>query len=258
MRRITALFALLVLAACSVCCRPSAVPTANAAERAEAMSVALASIDEDGEARADCGGVWIDQYTILTAFHCVADLGRPPVTDLLEQLLQGLGDSVPPELRTWTAVWDPTGQPEPYFLKGDKVTKRAVVAYFDRKLDLALLEDVNPPPHAVAHLGRTCLRDGEEVDVVGSPSGFAFSYSHGYISSTIDGAPGKQFKTLEIAAPIWFGNSGGGAFDANGDLAGIADYMASSGHGVAPMGFFIHRDVVRDFLHAYHEANHLP
>ena len=52
-------------------------------------------------------------------------------------------------------------------------------------------------------------------------------------------------KTLQISSPAWRGNSGGGAFDADGKLIGISSWVSARG----PMlGFFIHRDEIEKFL----------
>jgi S1-C subfamily serine protease len=49
---------------------------------------------------------------------------------------------------------------------------------------------------------------------------------------------------MQVSAPIWYGNSGGGAFDAEGSLVGIASFKA-----LAPnVAFYVHLETIREFL----------
>jgi S1-C subfamily serine protease len=43
---------------------------------------------------------------------------------------------------------------------------------------------------------------------------------------------------------MYFGNSGGGAFNDYGELVGIADWIKRA----PEMGFFVHLDTIRSFL----------
>lgn len=246
------LFALLTLGGC----RPlpphtSGLDLRTAAERAEDRSVAIV----EGQ-HAVCGGVWLSPTTILTAFHCVSDVGRPKGLSELQEALGELGIEVEmPE-------WDPTGQTATYSDRAGTVAQpftayNAIVMRFDRKNDLALLStglDPRPMHHDTADLSTRDIHDGDEVDIVGSTVGLPFTYLHGYVSATRPGDDEKHFKTLQLAvAGVNHGNSGGGAFDEQGSLVGIADFMMARG----PLGmevqsvvFYTHRDVLRVFLGA--------
>jgi hypothetical protein len=223
---------------------PSLIDQRTTAERAEDRSVALI---ENGHAR--CSGVWLAGNRILTAFHCIRDAGRPAEDDLAKALDQlGLGEE-----------WDPLGHEAHYTDRAGSEARpmtsyTAVVAYVDAKDDLAILGvglEAWPLHHDYTQLSSKDIRDGDAVDVVGSTAGLPFSYSHGYVGATRPGEDSKSFKVLQVSAPIYFGNSGGGVFDMDGNLLGIADFVIShDGVPVPCLGFAIHRDVILEFLYS--------
>lgn len=211
---------------------PPAADTRTHAERADAMSVSL--LDSDGDP--NCGGVWVAETKIVTAYHCIDDAGKPAVSQLLEAL--GLDDPY--------KDWSPIGQPVGYQLRnGDHHS--AVVKAFDMDHDLALLEVLatDVPEHDITFVSDRFLHDGEELDVVGSTAGKPFTYSRCYVAS---GNETDGF--LQVSGPIYFGNSGGGAFDEGGHLVGIADKMiGTTKRGLVPdMAFFITGSVIRTFV----------
>lgn len=213
-------------------CRPLPALTETSAESAEDKSVALVHyVDADGEdvphllateMKPYCTGVWVGQNQILTAAHCVAGLAKPEGTD-------------------------PTGRPLKYSRKDEVVLRLshdAFVEKFDDKHDLALVRTGLSGLHEIAHLELGEIHDGDEVHIVGQTLGLWFSYCHGFIASTRE-AEDDSPKVFQISAPVWFGNSGGGAFDADGRLVGIASYIRRNGPELA---FFVHRDVIKEFL----------
>ncbi len=227
------------------------------AEQLENQTVALVEETQDDDdltpttrLRTYCSGVWISDDQILTAAHCTADLGKPAAWGRLEQK-ERLPD------------WDPTGAEALYAVHADltpnnEVHKayKSVVEVFDKEEDLAVVRvDVSDmPKHAIARLSSADLRDGDDVHIVGHPKGVMWTYIRGVISSTraIPNPNDFTFKVLQISAPVWFGNSGGGAFDADGQLIGIASYITRAPN----MSFFVHRDVIRDMLIANRVADY--
>lgn len=169
---------------------------------------------------ATCAGVWIDHNLIVTASHCV--------------------DDDPPMFKYSTE--------EDYEI--DK-SRNAVLIASDSVSDLALLlvdpDDI--PEHPVASFSERSINSGDNVHVVGHTSGYSWTYSRGYISSIRMGArsPTNAYikKVLQISAPVWMGNSGGGAFDDDGKLIGISSWVSANG---PQLSFFIHKDVVQEFL----------
>lgn len=234
--------------------------TVNVAESIEDKTVALVSFEKDndsergvkkGEATPYCTGVWITNDLILTAEHCVDDIDKPKELMLIEQIM------TPSDLASvGLPEWDPTGKPVTYGVKADVSqgntltnTYQATVSATDKEHDLALVKTEGlSPKHSCAALREGTIHDGEDVNIVGQTIGEWYTYMHGFVSSTrvdYNGAKGMKFTVLQVSAPAWFGNSGGGAWDSQGNLIGIMSYVS----GKAPnMGFFSHRDNVRAFL----------
>lgn len=222
------------------------------AEKLEDETIVLVNKEESDDTsssvslRPYCAGVWISRDAILTAGHCVADLGKPAVQVALEQL--GLSTAEFPE-------WDPVGSTAFFALHQDLKTNNVVDTYYegtveqyDKADDLALVKVSSRflPKHPVARLSKADIRDGDEVHIVGHPRGILWTYIHGFVSSTryVKHPLGSQVDVLQVSAPIWMGNSGGGAFDADGDIIGVCSFLVQ----VPNTGFFIHRDVVHQFL----------
>lgn len=260
MKKFLPALGLVILA--STCCAPAVAPTAAApvvdlrthAERAEDKSVALL---DDGAV--NCSGVWLSHDRILTAYHCVKSAGKPPVITSLDDLLNGIADHATPDLFSQIiASWTPVGQivhyaDKPGSLSDPVKAYPAMVDRVDTGNDLALLDAFGDTPrHDFARLGSYELHDGDELDIVGSMNGMPFTYSHGYVSGTRKplGTEGDQYKRLILNAQLWFGDSGGGAFDQNGDLAGILDEIIPPVRGpqFELLGVAIHKDTLKEFL----------
>jgi hypothetical protein len=211
----------------------------------EAETVALVKLDDDGIPQTFCAGVWVSPWHFVTAGHCIAHAGEP--------LERAADDSISEQLgvKAENPPWDPIGQEALYTEKGDIAYSTAKVAAYSRGWDLGLVQ-VDPPyvPHAFAHVSAGSIRDGDDVEIVGHPQRHMWSFARGYVSAVRPDEPnshGLPMPTLQIAGPLSHGNSGGGAFDARGELVGIASYLESQANG---MGFFVHRDAIRSFLQA--------
>lgn len=168
----------------------------------------------------NCAGVWISRTLILTANHCVDE--RPPNFQYV----------MPGDL-------------------ADKKLREALLLATDKKVDLALLianpEDL--PEHNIVKLSEDPIITGDPIHIVGHTAGYPWTYSYGFVSAIRDGMFGPSAfdtKVVQISAPVWMGNSGGGAFDANGQLIGICSWVSKNGPHLT---FFIHRDVIKSFLH---------
>lgn len=215
-------------------------------ERLESETVALVQPTDEG-LHTYCAGVWISPQIILTAAHCVSDLGKPSELDVLE----ALGLPAP--------AWNPIGQIALFSLQGELNQDNGssywlgkVVAY-DKSVDLALVRANAPrPAHAFARLSQSTIAPGDVVEVVGHPGGLlAWSYSEGVVSVVREDLPedgGVMIPTLQLQVAVSHGNSGGGAFDVDGNLIGIAWGASPEING---MGFFVHRDAIKQFLQAH-------
>ena len=203
-----------------------------------------------------CTATWISKDVMLTAAHCVANIGRPPITPEQAIMHMLLGAPLPP--------WDPTGQPMWYSVEHDvrnvgtnkyRSSRGATVLAFDDSVDLALVKatpvegDVDAiPEHPIAHLA-SHIYIGEKLQIVGHPIGMWWSYYVGTLASIRPGLPNadeKEVDSLQISAPVYFGNSGGGAFDENGDLVGVCSYIRKAPN----MAFYINRTVAWDMMRA--------
>ena len=209
----------------------------NAVEQDEDKSVAILP-DKSGKPK--CGGSWVSADQILTAGHCVAHAGEPAGWELFNE-----------------SAWDPTGNPVRFEMHSGEEDVATVVK-FDPDVDLALIQLTKgdaPLVHDIARLALRTIHDGEPIDVIGSLAGLDFSYSRVYVAHTREpeadeAAAGKEFRVLELTGPVFFGDSGGGCFTAEGELVGVMDYMRGDGDGnmVPGLSFAIHRDVLANFL----------
>ena len=206
-----------------------------------------------------CSAVWVSNDVMLTAAHCVDDIGKPkadpvdpedPASKLLK-LLQMLHNGQDPTKEDQR--WNPVGQTLYYSLRGDITTKgekyhTAVVKAVNWDNDIALVTAGDPGTHPVAPLRSGDIHDGEEIHVVGHPAGMWWTYVHGYVSAQrpeYDDHNGHVYPVIQVTAPIWFGNSGGGAFDADGNLVGMADAISRQ---VPNTGYLIPADSIRAFM----------
>lgn len=165
-----------------------------------------------------CTGVWISKNLILTAEHCVED----------EESLD-------------------YSTPEGFL---DLESHKAFPVAKSKKFDLALLMTVpdETPDHNIVVMKEGSPVAGDPVDIIGHPIGYPWTYSTGYVSSVrgiMNGPAGSSASILQISAPVWMGNSGGGAFDTQGRLAGICSWVSKAG---PHLSFFIHKDSINEFL----------
>ena len=197
-----------------------------------------------------CSGVWINKKIILTAFHCIERTGasdKETINYLLGQPIKEknlIGRTV--KFVTSQDAYSNSMSPKLGF-KNVKISKILAV---NRNYDLALLKvDGIIESHVVSSISKKHLTQGMPIHVMGHTAGLTYTYSRGFLASertlkTING--NKSIKILQISATIWRGNSGGGAFDENGELVGICSFILNSVNTVA---FFIHRDAIIEFIH---------
>ncbi len=239
-----------------------------------ATTVALMLYQDDKETtqttgyRPFCTGVWVDDTHILTADHCAKAVQRyeqkrldarkeknkeEPKTlqELLQRLFGGGGIEEPDTIEEKGLSIHYIQEKEVVEVgKEPSAWHLSKVVAFDESHDLALLEAVGKaiPAHKVAKLASKTPDLGEHVNIVGQPVGMYWTYIQGNVSAYrgADMLKGKGDKGpwMQVAAPVYFGNSGGGCFNDYGELVGIADWIKD-----APlMSFFVHLDTIRDFL----------
>jgi serine protease Do len=121
----------------------------------------------------------------------------------------------------------------------------------DKAHDLALLRALAPPRHASALPSAGPIARGVYAQAMGHSIGLYWSYSSGDVAAVrrkdIGVGDGSSFTWIQTTAPISPGNSGGGLFDADGDLMGICSASFTRGQN---LNIFVHRMHIVAFLNA--------
>jgi len=212
-------------------------------------------VKEDGDSlRPYCAGVWIGKNIILTAFHC-AESGAKTVTEEFMSELFGVGlDEEALIGRTVEFVTYRDLSNKHKSLETDiTISHTAKLVAGTRETDLALLITTESYDQANYHIADMTVlppKPGMHTVIVGHSSGMLYTYSEGVVAGirileTVKG--NTPTKVIQISGEVWFGNSGGGAFDNSGNLLGICSFLIPSTGG--HISFFIHRDVIKDFLY---------
>ncbi len=238
-------------ACCLTIARPAEVPPTAAMSRKEKvdllrdMTVSLVSdtTDDDGDYMPYCAGVWVNPTMILTAYHCAASGSLSSENDILK-LMAGEEVNVVGRKIHFRTFQNILQHPE-NTVKGSE----AVVIAFDSTHDMALLMAMSPAiDHSNAKVSLEGSVDGDDVHIIGHTGYYMYSYAKGTVAASrrqTTSPMGKRVTVLQIAAPIWKGNSGGGAFDDHGDLTGLCSFVRS---GPFIIGFFIRHDDIAAFL----------
>lgn len=123
-----------------------------------------------------------------------------------------------------------------------------VVEKFDKELDLATVKPLGETSsHRIAKIIQEPINAGQLLHIVGHTVGITWSYSRGYVANSrkIEGPNAVVINTIQASAPVWKGNSGGGAFDSDGHLVGICSWIDTRAPNIS---FFIHHDEILKFL----------
>lgn len=239
---------LTILAISAGCCTSVTLREASQVNKKSAIvdqiqnAVVAFVISPDGEKTPYCAGVWIDNEHILTAAHCAEITGRTLFSIDVEESYDAVGDLI-----VFINKKDLINDEIPQNLVWLGVVKKV-----DKRRDLALIRSISATSsHTIAPLALKDIEIGESIHIVGHPIGLFWSYINGDVSAIRhnDGPTlGKQqikSKVIQVSAPIWVGNSGGGAFNYDGYLIGLCSWITLRAPNI---GFFIHRDEIKDFL----------
>lgn len=127
----------------------------------------------------------------------------------------------------------------------DGTEAKAKLVGVDDKTDLALIKIDSDKPVPYVKFGKSDdVRVGDWVLTVGNPFGLGHSVNVGIVSArgrTIGAGPYDDF--LQIDAPINRGNSGGPAFDVNGNVVGVNAAIFSPNGGNVGIGFAIPSEI---------------
>jgi hypothetical protein len=244
MKRFVIWFSIIIAGCCSII-------STNVQERSrrgtvstlQEATIAFVTSNPPGSStqRAFCGGVWISRDLILTVKHCVT--ASNPMIDFIIQ--NGSSIDLSGLKMEYLTQNDVVGK-----LSIDSVPRRASVVVVDEFQDLAVVrahaDDIED--HPVVPIAFQSPRDGDPVHIVGHTMGMWWTYHKGYVSATrspIYGPQNEATKALQVASPANRGNSGGGAFNEDGELVGVMSWITTS----APeCGFFIHKDEIVAFI----------
>ena len=116
----------------------------------------------------------------------------------------------------------------------------ATVSVADQEFDLCRLSVPGLEAPAVTAASVRSVRTGQRVYAVGAPQGLELTISEGIVSSLREVAGGTVIQTT---APISPGSSGGGLFDASGDLVGITTFQHRYGQN---LNFAVPADWIAD------------
>lgn len=184
----------------------------NNVENSIAVTVDILQKDDEGHDMVKCAGVWVTDEIIVTANHCTME----PYEE---------GEDPTPAKSVRLAL-------DAQHL--EQVFDAPVIAR-DVKMDGALLQVFGARPHPWAPLAKRNPAVGTHVHVVGHPRGLAWTYLEGWVAQERSSAWDEDRPYIQIQVPITHGNSGGGAFNDDGELVGICDVVAES---MPAQGFF--------------------
>lgn len=125
----------------------------------------------------------------------------------------------------------------------------------DPKIDLALIKaEYQSSFFPLAKPGS--INVGEEIIVIGAPSGFNNSVCNGIVSAL--NRDQLQYNSLQTSAPINPGNSGGPLINMKGELIGIASYFVMTVQGIpinSGLGFAVEASEINKFLAQFKGLN---
>lgn len=138
------------------------------------------------------------------------------------------------------------------------VEMEAVLKGTDSTTDIAVLKVERGEAFVASAIGNSSsLNVGQEVCVIGNPSGLFKSLSNGIVSglNRFSNDEGYALSSIQTNAAINPGNSGGGLFDMYGNLVGIVNskfVSTSGGTSIENLGFAITIDeakpIIRDLI----------
>lgn len=203
-----------------------------------------------------CTAVWIGEKTLLTANHCVdgalktwAKDHKPVDPDADDDDDDDDDDLQLPDVKTFKFNYSVMSEQRGVG-NSPSATHTAKAVMLDKEHDLAVLlaTDKVIPAHTVARLASQNPQIGEHVFVRGHVTGLYWSHVECVVSAYRGNLPVKSMKVkgpfIQLSGPIFYGNSGGGAFNKNGELVGIASFM----YRAPQTTMFISLDAIKSFL----------
>jgi len=169
--------------------------------------------------------------------------GRGPVTG------QGSGFFISPDGFAVTNNHVVDGADKVEVTMDDGKTYTAQVIGTDQRTDLALIKVEGRKDFPFAKLSDSKPRIGDWVLAVGNPFGLGGTVTAGIVSASgrdIGNGPYDDF--IQIDAPVNKGNSGGPAFDTNGEVMGVNTAIYSPSGGSVGIAFSIPASTVKNVI----------
>jgi len=133
----------------------------------------------------------------------------------------------------------------------------AKVVGTDPKTDLALIKVDGKKDFAFVKFAEYAPQVGDWVVAVGNPFGLGGTVTAGIVSARGRDIGGSYGDYLQIDAPINKGNSGGPAFDVNGNVIGVNTAIFSPSGGSVGIGFDIPADTAKLVVAQLKENGHV-
>lgn len=183
-------------------------------------------LSEDGDVRPYCTGVWLEDNLIATAHHCVQSVANhiakshlpKEIAEQLEIDVDVIGVKI-----HYIQVNEVMGIGEE-----PSAVHLSKVILDDADHDVALIKAVGDaiPAHDYAVMADNYPAVGEKIYVVGHVKGLYWTYIEGVVAGYRAGLPvDKNGPFIQLSAPVYFGNSGGGVFNSDGEVVGIVSFM---------------------------------
>lgn len=176
--------------------------------------------------QAACTGVWVSKDVFVTARHCVGEVGMVVY------------------YKSWSDVSSSDTFNETY-IGG---ARTGIVKALNPKDDLALVISVeDPPKHSIAFTSKEEVEQGDRLHIIGHGGRLTYTYMSGWVSTvrTMDTPNEFTTKVIQVSFPIWYGDSGCGAFNQRGELIGICSFLTRRAPNA---GFFSDTEAVRKFV----------
>lgn len=228
-----------LIAACGACggAQYTQRTTTSSIERALDSTIVLY---DNYRSRLICGGVRISPTHIATAWHCVAAATTPPdemaLLDFIDPEMSILKKREFVGLKVRFSTYGDLLQASN---KDDESAPKltSLIVASDADHDVAILRtSLSSQPFSPLRPTSSPLLVGEEVFEIGHPLGLQFSFTKGSVSNQCRRLPGEEKVCYtQVDITIWPGSSGGGLFDSDGLVVGIASAMARPG-----IAFYVH------------------
>lgn len=205
-----------------------------------------------------CTAVWIGSKTLLTAHHCVegalktwAKDHKPfdPDADEDDDDDDDSDELELPDVKTFKFNYIVMSEQRGVG-NNPSALHSANAVMLDKDHDLAVLKitDKSVPFHTVAKLAKQNPYIGEHVFVRGHVTGLYWTHTECVVSAYRGNVPTRNTVIkgpfVQLSGPVFYGNSGGGAFNKNGELIGIASFM----YRAPQTTMFISLDSIKKFL----------